>query len=200
MITKDIVQFKAKITNGKLLGIDHGSRKIGIGITDLQRIISFPLDILENNSNIFIKLNDIIKIERISGIGIGVPLDINGNWQNSCEVILKFSEKLYEISQIPIMLLDERATTRLANTIQLSEGCFGKQSLIASKNKSSTRLSQHKSWDTIQNKQKFSKINEDFIKVQQKSHNKTKISLNQINFKDDAIAACQILDSLVMKL
>ncbi|QED23558.1 Holliday junction resolvase RuvX [Candidatus Deianiraea vastatrix] len=200
MITFDISEFANNIKNGKILGIDYGAKKIGLSITDNDRIIAVPMQIINNDDNFLQNFHEIIKCHDIKGIAIGIPLDILGNLQDFCNVIITFANKLYQEIQIPIFLQDERMTTRLANTLQLSSGKFGKQSVLASKNHTKTRISQNKSWKNHNKSEKYKNIDLDFIKPHEKSAKKGKMSLNTVNFQDDAVAACQILDTVISQL
>ncbi len=206
MIFESIHEYvKNQQKTGRLLGIDWGKRKIGIAINDTQNIISSPLETLQNDINIYDKIQNIVQKNAIYAIVIGFPLDQNGEWSENCNEVYKFAENILNIQSIDIILSDERMTTRAFATSSLSSGNFGKQSLIASKTNSGGRISQKKSWNTIQKNDKYTKFDEDWKKNAMNGlDKKIKVSLNSFDYKnDDAGAACQILDdatTLIMSL
>lgn len=62
----------------KILGIDYGTKRIGLAITDENNRLAFPKEILINDSNTFKKLGEIIKVENISEIVVGESVDFSG--------------------------------------------------------------------------------------------------------------------------
>ncbi len=63
---------------GRFLGIDYGTKRIGIAISDEKGILAFPKEIILNNSDGFERLSEIIKIENVSEIVIGESVDFSG--------------------------------------------------------------------------------------------------------------------------
>ena len=81
----------------RFLGIDYGTKRIGVAISDENNRLAFPKEILLNDSNTFEKLGQIIKKENISDIVIGESVDFSGALNTlsaRIEVfILEFKEK-----------------------------------------------------------------------------------------------------------
>jgi putative Holliday junction resolvase len=63
---------------GKFLGIDFGTKRVGVSVSDEGHSLAFPKAILENNANLLENLSKIIKEENIKEIVIGESLDFNG--------------------------------------------------------------------------------------------------------------------------
>ncbi len=102
-------------TKGVLLGIDHGTRRIGISISDPKREFTFPLLVLEGQDiKAIIK---IIKEKNVSGLVIGYPLQLDGTEGAQCKIIKNFAKILLENTSIPIFFQDERFSTRGAQTM-----------------------------------------------------------------------------------
>tara|TARA_B100002051_G_C16648307_1_gene592486 strand:- start:31 stop:486 length:456 start_codon:yes stop_codon:yes gene_type:complete len=112
MIT--IEELKLKIdNNSRLLGLDLGSKKVGISICDENRIVATPYKTLNytNIKNLIIEINIIIKENNIKGVIIGYPINMDGSLGKSSQSI---RDKAIEISnniKIPVCLWDERLST-----------------------------------------------------------------------------------------
>ena len=63
----------------KLLGIDYGTKRVGLAFSDENGALAFPLTILSNAKDLLEKLEEIIKKENIQEIVVGESLDQNNN-------------------------------------------------------------------------------------------------------------------------
>lgn len=78
----------------KILGIDYGSKNIGIAISDENKKVAFPKKVLNNNSVFFENLKKIIKEENVSKIVIGESKDFKMKDNPIMNDIKRFKEKL----------------------------------------------------------------------------------------------------------
>jgi putative Holliday junction resolvase len=62
----------------KFLGIDYGTKRIGVALSDERGTLAFPSAILDNDAKVLPKLGDMIKKENIGGIVVGESLDFKG--------------------------------------------------------------------------------------------------------------------------
>ena len=79
MITID--ELKVQLDNkSRLLGVDMGSKRIGISICDENRKIATPLETIEfiNIKNLCLKFKELILENNIKGIIFGIPLNMDG--------------------------------------------------------------------------------------------------------------------------
>lgn len=60
------------------MGIDYGTKRIGVAISDENGTLAFPKEIVSNDGNTFDKLEEIIKYENISEIVVGESVDFSG--------------------------------------------------------------------------------------------------------------------------
>ncbi|MDR2369126.1 MAG: Holliday junction resolvase RuvX [Mycoplasmataceae bacterium] len=101
----------------RLIGIDLGTKTMGIAITDSLRIIASGLEnFTYQNNDLNICINKIKSLlERyqndVAGIILGYPTNINGSKNEQTLLVEKFNELLKSQITIPIMLQDERYTT-----------------------------------------------------------------------------------------
>ena len=112
MIT--INEFKNKLSSGsRLLGIDLGTKRIGIAISDYNQKVATPLQTLDNSkqSKLIDALESIIAEYDIRGIIIGNPINMDGTYgkssQSAKDTAINISNKI----DIPVSLWDERLST-----------------------------------------------------------------------------------------
>ena len=112
MIT--INEFKNKLSSGsRLLGIDLGSKRIGIAISDYNQKIATPLQTFDKSKQgkLIDALESIIAEYDIRGIIIGNPINMDGTYgkssQSAKDIAINISNKI----DIPVSLWDERLST-----------------------------------------------------------------------------------------
>ena len=112
MITLE--EFKKKHSDKcRLIGLDLGSKRIGVSICDEKQLIATPLKtIIRNTLNeLIVELKVIIDENNIKGIIIGNPLNMDGSSGRSAQSVKDTSQKIEENINIPICLWDERLST-----------------------------------------------------------------------------------------
>ena len=112
MIT--IEEFKKKYTNKvRLLGLDLGSKKIGVSICDENQSIATPYKtiIKTNNNDLITNLKEIINENNIKGIIIGNPINMDGSLGKSAQSVRDISNNLAKLINLPVCLWDERLST-----------------------------------------------------------------------------------------
>ena len=97
----------------RLIGLDLGSKRIGVSICDEKQLIATPLKtIIRNTLNeLIVELKVIIDENNIKGIIIGNPLNMDGSSGRSAQSVKDTSQKIEENINIPICLWDERLST-----------------------------------------------------------------------------------------
>ncbi|MFY9589209.1 Holliday junction resolvase RuvX [Rickettsia endosymbiont of Halotydeus destructor] len=130
MIIKNLQEFYQLLSvNSPLIALDHGTKKIGIAISNQERTIAMPLctaDEITKQAKITIILN-LIEKYKVCGIVIGLPINMNGEIGAQAEIVLKFAEDFTKNTDLPIYLQDERLTTKAANNLLKSFGVKRKE-------------------------------------------------------------------------
>ena len=111
----DIDKFEKKIDKkSRLLGIDPGKKRIGVAISDENKIIATPYTtiIKSNFSELLIQINIIINENDIKGIVIGNPINLDGSSSQSSQSAKDFAINLSKNITIPIAMWDERLSSR----------------------------------------------------------------------------------------
>ena len=98
----------------KILGIDYGSKWIGVAMTDDGNKMAFPCETFENNFKLFTRLNDLIKRENIYKIIIGLPLNKSMKPTAQTTEVENWAEKLIREVDLPIEFENEVLTTKAA--------------------------------------------------------------------------------------
>ena len=104
----------------RYLGLDLGSRTLGIAISDLTGVIATSYKIIRHNEEYNKLVDEILKIvteEKISAIVLGLPKNMDNTIGYKGELSISFKKKLEKKIQIPIYLQDERLTTKEAESI-----------------------------------------------------------------------------------
>ena len=112
MIT--IKELKKKLTTrSRLIGLDLGSKRIGIGICDENHKIATPFKtVIKTNLDDFIKqLKEIIEENNIKGIIVGNPVNMDGSFGKSSQSVKDTVINLEKFIDIPFTLWDERLST-----------------------------------------------------------------------------------------
>ena len=112
MITLE--EFKKKHSDKcRLIGLDLGSKRIGVSICDEKQLIATPLKTINKNTltELISDLKAIIDENNIKGIIIGNPLNMDGSSGRSAQSVKDTSQKIEENINIPICLWDERLST-----------------------------------------------------------------------------------------
>ncbi len=104
----------------RYLGLDLGTKTLGISITDKSNTLVYPMDVLrfsfEDYESVIPKLLEIIKDNDISLVVLGLPKNMDGSIGFAGERSENF-KKLLEKNNVKVELVDERLTTKMAEGI-----------------------------------------------------------------------------------
>ncbi|MFA5604096.1 MAG: Holliday junction resolvase RuvX [Bacilli bacterium] len=107
----------------RYLGLDLGTRTLGIAISDLTATIANPIITLrfaeEEYDSLLPKLKKIIVEEKIDKIILGFPKNMNNTIGSRAEETIMFKEKLEKYVNLEVILQDERRSTIEANNYML---------------------------------------------------------------------------------
>ena len=106
----------------KYMGVDYGTKRIGIAISDENGEFAFPKVILDADSQSPQVVSTLASEEKVSGIVIGESLATNGAPNALVEQTTRFKEKLGSITTIPIYLEREGFSTVEAHRYQPTKG------------------------------------------------------------------------------
>ena len=112
MITLE--EFKKKQSDKcRLIGLDLGSKRIGVSICDEKQLIATPFKTINRATakDLIDELKRIIEENNIKGIIIGNPLNMDGSSGSSAQSVKDTSNIIEKSINLPICLWDERLST-----------------------------------------------------------------------------------------
>lgn len=101
---------------GRLLGVDYGTKRVGLAISDPNRSIASPLGVRERtdpdqDARYFAKL---AREEAVTGLVVGLPIHCSGREGMKASEARDFGAWLAAATQLPVVYWDERFTTHEA--------------------------------------------------------------------------------------
>lgn len=103
------------------MGIDYGTKRIGIALSDDGGTIAFPHKIIENSKKLFQEIFEIITQEQIQEIVVGKSLDQIGNRNGLMDDIDVFVEELQKLSGKKVHMEDERFTSHFLKSFDFTK-------------------------------------------------------------------------------
>ncbi len=102
----------------RFLGIDYGSKKIGLAVSDETAILAFPFKVVTTTSGVVAKIKKICEEKEISKIVLGESLDFKGKPNPVMEEIEKFKILLEKETGLSVIFETEILTTKQAAASQ----------------------------------------------------------------------------------
>lgn len=101
----------------KILGIDYGTKRVGLAISDETQTLARELNIL-SPKEFWWGIEALIADEAIERIVIGLPLNMSGGSTQSTEAAQEFSDELQKrFPDIPLEFMDERLSSVMAESL-----------------------------------------------------------------------------------
>lgn len=108
----------------RVIGLDLGNRTVGIALSDYLGIIANPIGTFrfdEQDLDAALKeVARVIKENQVEKIVLGFPKNMNGTIGPQAEYCLKFKGMLEETTNLEVIMIDERLTSKQADAIMLS--------------------------------------------------------------------------------
>ena len=97
----------------RILALDHGTRRIGVAVSDELKIIAQPLEYIpaEPFTDFVKRLKEILRDKDVELILIGMPRNMDGSYGPATQKVQEFIAALKSEITVPIKPLDERLTT-----------------------------------------------------------------------------------------
>lgn len=107
----------------RYLGLDLGTKTLGLSISDKTGTIATSYKILRHNEDydsLLVMLEDVIKENEITELVLGFPKNMNNTIGERAEITLAFKEKLEKKFNLPVNMQDERLTTHQAESMLIA--------------------------------------------------------------------------------
>jgi putative Holliday junction resolvase len=101
----------------RVLAIDHGTKRMGIAVSDPSGMIALPLEFIPAEPfNAFLdRLKQLIQEKEVEQILVGMPRNMDGSYGPAAAKVREFIAVLKETIAVPILTWDERLTSTQAN-------------------------------------------------------------------------------------
>jgi|SRR5580765_1573220 putative Holliday junction resolvase len=105
----------------RVLAIDHGTKRMGIAISDELKMIAQPLEYIpaEPFAKFLERLKEILREKQVELIVVGMPRNMDGSYGPAALKVQEFVAALKSAVTVPIQTLDERLTSVQANRFLL---------------------------------------------------------------------------------
>ena len=112
----------------RIIGLDPGTRRIGVAVSDASRQLAFPRDALDASSDVTSQVRQMISDEGADVVVVGRPLALSGRITTSTKVADEFRSRLAsELSSVTVLAVDERLSTVSASNQLREAGRSAKQ-------------------------------------------------------------------------
>ena len=96
-----------KENQGRVLGIDYGSKRVGVSVSDPLGILSQGVATLNNDAQLLDRLVGIIQDQNVKTIVVGMPYDLEGGKGAKAIEVDDFIERLRGVTSVDIQTWDE---------------------------------------------------------------------------------------------
>jgi len=103
----------------RILALDHGSKRMGVAVSDATKTIATPLEFIpaEPFADFLTRLKHLLMEKEIDLVLIGLPRNMDGSYGPAAQKVETFAAVLKSAITIPIRMWDERLTSSQANKI-----------------------------------------------------------------------------------
>lgn len=113
----------------RALGVDPGTKRIGIAVSDLTGTVASPLSVLTRSKSPAHDLQELARIARAEEaevIVVGLPINMDGSHGPAAKAAAQFAKRLATVTNVPVELHDERRTTVTAEQAMREGGLDGR--------------------------------------------------------------------------
>jgi len=98
---------------GRLLGIDHGLKRIGVAVSDPSGLVARELAIIKRKSKEedFKRLNQIAFEQSVIAVVVGLPMNLDAASESQATIVRNWVERFAETNAFPMILWDEQLSS-----------------------------------------------------------------------------------------
>lgn len=109
------------MTLGRIMGLDYGTRRIGVAMSDPLHITAQPLEVLDAESeNLDQEFLRLVSERDVSDIVVGLPISLSGYEGPSVDGARQLAERVGGVTGLPVHFCDERFTSKTANEVLIA--------------------------------------------------------------------------------
>ncbi len=107
---------------GRVLGIDYGSKRVGLAVSDPLRVLARAVGTWDNDAALPGRLQSLLEAEQVSLIIVGMPFAPDGGVGSKGREVERFMERLRLVTIVPLAVWDESYTTVDAHNALVAAG------------------------------------------------------------------------------
>ncbi|MBO1324673.1 Holliday junction resolvase RuvX [Acetobacter sp. TBRC 12305] len=109
--------------HARLLGIDPGSKQVGLAMSDVSRMVASPLEVLKRGKlgPMAAHITTLAREHGIAAMVVGVPLSLDGSFGPAAQAARDWAMALSEQTGLPACLWDERLSSAAVNRMLILE-------------------------------------------------------------------------------
>jgi len=114
----------------RVLGLDLGSKRIGVAVSDPTRTIATALTVIQRSGSRqrdHQRIAELVAEEEATAVIVGLPTNMSGSYGPAARAALSEIEALASVIDVPVTTIDERRTTVTADQAMIEGGLNGKQ-------------------------------------------------------------------------
>jgi putative Holliday junction resolvase len=114
MILNNALELREAMPEGaRLMGLDVGTKTIGLALSDTRRVIATPLETIRRRRfrEDMVRLLALIETHGVGGLVIGIPLTLTGGDGPRTQSVRQFARNLIAQHDLPVAFWDERLST-----------------------------------------------------------------------------------------
>lgn len=102
------------MTMGRVLGVDYGTHRVGLALSDPLRIAAHPYEVLDADDDVALRIADVVSENEVDCVVVGLPIGLNGREGPAALEARKLAEAIGAAVSVEVELSDERFTTKTA--------------------------------------------------------------------------------------
>ena len=117
------VELRQRAAGTRLLGLDPGTKTIGVAVCDSAHLVATPLQVIRRGKQAadFAAIRQIIDETGAGGIVIGMPLNMDGSSGPRAQSVRAFQRNLERAIDLPMAFVDERLSTSAVERSLISQ-------------------------------------------------------------------------------
>jgi len=112
----------ARQNHGRVIGVDLGDARVGIALSNPDRTLASPLEVIKRTGNLYRDIAKIVDEWEATMVVVGLPLSLDGSVGPAAKKALAEVERMGAPLRVPIETYDERLTTVTAERLMTDAG------------------------------------------------------------------------------
>lgn len=105
---------------GRVLGIDYGTQRVGLALSDALRIAANPLEVLPADGAAVKRIAELVRERDVDHVVVGLPIGLNGREGDAAARARRLAEAIAAEVDVEVEMSDERFTTKTAEEALLA--------------------------------------------------------------------------------